>query len=132
MIPLPIFPSLLLALDPSVIVSIPLFISKVQHSGYESEWIDGHTNLILTSYHHYLHHAKSTIHRPIFNGQFLQLWDILFQSNKYEGPCACSRCARDKGEREREQWDRVEKPDYSQLLTVAFWAQTGKATKKLE
>ena len=62
------------------------FNGLVQHSGFEVPWletigIDGHSRLILTSYHHYLHHAKSTLYKPLYNGQLLQVWDHLVGSS---------------------------------------------------
>ena len=95
------------------------FNGLIQHSGHELTVIDGHNKWILTSYHHYLHHARSTVHRPFFNGQLFQVWDNLFAST-YEGPCLCSKCCRDKGERSIEKWQSTLKPNYSILMNVSF------------
>jgi Delta7-sterol 5-desaturase len=106
------------------------FNGLIQHSGYEIPWIDGHSSLLLTSYHHYLHHAKSVIKKPLYNGQLLQLWDRLFGSiASSEGPCLCSRCAREKGERTMTQWLEIEKPNYSELLSLEFWMREGQSQK---
>jgi lathosterol oxidase len=91
-----------------------------QHSGYEIPFVDGHSKYILTSYHHYLHHAKSTVNKPFYNGQLLQIWDNLFQS-KYEGECLCSKCARNQGLRTKSKWEKVEIPDYSVLMHPSSW-----------
>jgi Delta7-sterol 5-desaturase len=104
------------------------FNGLIQHSGYEIPWIDGHSSVFLTSYHHYLHHAKSVIHQPYYNGQLLQLWDHLFGSI-YIGQCVCSRCAREKGERTRDQWLTIQKPNYSELLSLQFWISKAQTEK---
>lgn len=110
----------------------------VQHSGFEFDKIDGHNKYILTSYHHYLHHAKSTIHYPIYNGQLFQIWDYLFQTvPRSESPtletsssCLCSKCCRARGERTLERYQQVEKPDYSKLMSFHFWWDGGKSEGK--
>jgi len=96
------------------------FNGLIQHSGHEIYFIDGHSQLFLTAYHHYLHHAKSTVYRPFYNGQFIQFWDHLFGSI-YDGECVCSKCARQKGERSIEKWEKIPKPDYSVLLNPSYW-----------
>jgi Delta7-sterol 5-desaturase len=95
----------------------------IQHSGYDIPYIDSHSTLILTSYHHYLHHAKSIIHKPLYNGQLFQIWDQLFDSvdTSPRSQCLCSRCARERGERTYEQWLAIEKPNYFPLFTLNFW-----------
>ncbi len=90
------------------------------HWGYELRWPDAHHPWLNTSYQHYVHHARSTLHRPYHTGFFLKLWDQL-AGGGYEGSCECSRCARERGERSFEAWQRVEKPDYAVLLESSFW-----------
>ena len=120
------------------------FNGLIQHSGHEPYHldkigIDGHNKYLLTSYHHYLHHAKSTMNRPLYNGQLLQLWDYLAGSHVYiplsstptasgeqavsaeKSTCLCSKCAREQGLRSMDEWNRLTKPDYSVLLSVSFW-----------
>lgn len=118
----------------------------IQHCGYELyilEWIgiDGHSRWFLSSYHHYLHHAKSSMNSPLYNGQLLQVWDHLAGSATYVSPainskmtsnptpqdilksCLCSKCAREKGLRSEKEWKRISAslPDYSLLLSPSFW-----------
>ena len=90
------------------------------HWGFELRWPDAHHAWLNTSFQHYLHHARSTLHRPYHTGFFLKLWDQLARSS-YAGECACSRCARARGERSFGAWQHVEKPDYSVLLEPSFW-----------
>jgi lathosterol oxidase len=104
----------------------------IQHSGFEIPLfervgIDGHNQYFLTSYHHYLHHSKSTVARPLFNGQFFQVWDKLFNSAdpSWKGTvpytCQCSKCGRSRGERDFKHWRKIIKPDYSVLLSLTYW-----------
>jgi Delta7-sterol 5-desaturase len=104
----------------------------IQHSGYDLPYFDSHSTLILTSYHHYLHHAKSVIHKPLYNGQLFQIWDQLFGSidTSPRSQCLCSRCARERGERTHEKWLAIEKPDYSPLLSLNFWIRNLSQMKK--
>jgi len=90
------------------------------HWGYEMEFPDAHHPWINTSYQHYLHHAKSIKLKPYHTGFFFKFWDKLFGSI-YTGKCDCAKCARERGERTKEQWDKLERPDYSILLTPSFW-----------
>jgi lathosterol oxidase len=87
----------------------------VQHSGFEIPWlesfgIDGHSGILLTSYHHYLHHAKAAMNKALYNGQFLQIWDWAFGSADptFRGcvqyTCLCSKCCRNRGERTETHW----------------------------
>ena len=124
------------------------FNGLIQHSGYEIYLlelfgIDGHSKYFLTSYHHYLHHAKSSVHSPLYNGQLLQLWDHIAGSATYIAPanksrvsnppssddilqsCLCSKCARKKGLRSELEWTKISatKPDYSELVSLTFWFQ---------
>jgi Delta7-sterol 5-desaturase len=90
------------------------------HWGYELRWPDAHHPWLNTAHQHYLHHARATLHRPYHTGFFLKLWDQLAGSC-YTGACDCSRCARQRGERSWEAWQRLEKPDYRPLLEPSFW-----------
>jgi lathosterol oxidase len=90
------------------------------HWGYELPWPDAHHPWLNTAYQHHLHHARATLRRPYHTGFFLKLWDQL-AGGAYTGACECSRCARERGERSLEAWQRVEKPDYSVLLRPAYW-----------
>jgi lathosterol oxidase len=92
------------------------------HWGYELPWPDAHHPWLNTSYQHHLHHARSTLRKPYHTGFFLKLWDQLFGGG-YTGPCECSRCARERGERSFGAWQRLEKPDYAVLLRPSFWWQ---------
>ena len=103
------------------------FNGLIQHSGHELKAIDGHNKYILTSYHHYLHHARSTVHHPFYNGQLFQVWDNFFSST-YSGPCLCSKCCREKGERSLELWKKTIKPDYSVLMNISFWMSSSTST----
>jgi len=91
------------------------------HWGYEFENLDAHHSWINTSYHHYAHHALSIKNKPYHTGFYIQLWDKLAGSTLEK--CRCSKCARAKGERSIEAWQKVEKPDYSPLLSPWFWLE---------
>ncbi len=91
------------------------------HWGYELRWPDAHHPWINTSFQHYLHHASSTLNKPYSTGFFFKLWDQLFDTTPDEAICSCSRCAVERGERTREAFEAVEKPDYSVLLQPSFW-----------
>mmetsp|Transcript_17241 Transcript_17241/g.25772 ORF Transcript_17241/g.25772 Transcript_17241/m.25772 type:complete len:300 (-) Transcript_17241:144-1043(-) len=130
--PLCIFPLLFPVNLDMIFTMFSLFFflnGLIQHSGYEISFIDGHSKWILTSYHHYLHHAKSTIFRPIYNGQLLQVWDQLLGAT-YSGACLCSRCARQSGERSIDKWNKTQKPDYSVLLSMSFWLTSYRSSAK--
>lgn len=53
-------------------------------------------------------------------GFYLQLWDRLLGSI-YTGPCLCAGCSTKRGERTREEFEKVEKVDYSCLLRAGYW-----------
>lgn len=89
------------------------------HWGYEFESLDAHHPWINTSYHHYAHHALSVKNKPYHTGFYIQLWDKMAGSVLKD--CRCSKCARAKGERTLEAWEKVAKPDYSPLLSPSFW-----------
>jgi lathosterol oxidase len=63
------------------------------------------------------------LNKPLHTGFFLKLWDQMFGSLYEEGPdtCLCSRCSTARGERTREAYDAVEKPDYSVLRRPSYW-----------
>ena len=94
------------------------------HWGHELEWPDAHHPWINTSFQHYIHHARSTLHKPYHTGFFFKLWDQKFGS-LYEDECVCSRCACERGERSLEAWNALQKPDYSVMLRPAFWLPGG-------
>jgi len=90
------------------------------HWGYELSYPDAHHPLINTAYQHYCHHALSIKNKPYHTGFFFKIWDQLAGS-MYDGPCLCCKCAQAKGERTKERYDSIEKPDYRILLRPAFW-----------
>jgi lathosterol oxidase len=93
------------------------------HWGYELRWPDAHHPWINTSFQHYLHHARSTLNKPYHTGFFFKAWDKMAGSVYDAGPaeCLCAKCCVGRGERSREAFDKVEKPDYSVLLSPSFW-----------
>lgn len=91
------------------------------HLGHEFERLDAHHKWLNTSYQHYLHHALAVIHKPYHCGYFLKSWDQLLGSEYSCEICGCSKCARARGDRSLEQWELIEKPDYSSLLKLSFW-----------
>merc|ERR1719336_1204956 len=96
------------------------------HSGYEMEWPNAHHPVINTSYQHYLHHAVGGSGIPAHSGFFFKCWDQLVgadltRKNFEAGKCGCAICSRARGERSREAWMAIEKPDYSVLLKPNFW-----------
>jgi lathosterol oxidase len=101
------------------------------HQGFEPAWPSAHHPLINTAFQHYVHHAKSTLHRPLHTGFFFKLWDQLAGSVYDEGPetCLCAGCAVARGERTRAAYDAVDKPDYAPLLSPAFW-WTGRTVER--
>eukprot|EP00004_Rigifila_ramosa_P020374 TRINITY_DN5285_c0_g3_i1.p1 TRINITY_DN5285_c0_g3~~TRINITY_DN5285_c0_g3_i1.p1 ORF type:complete len:329 (+),score=97.89 TRINITY_DN5285_c0_g3_i1:25-987(+) len=92
------------------------------HWGYELPWLSAHHPIINTSFQHYCHHALSIKNKPMHTGFFFKLWDNLFDS-VYKGECFCAACARAKGERSLELWQKVKRYDYSVMLTVPFWQE---------
>jgi len=100
------------------------------HWGFEREWPDAHHPWLNTSYHHFCHHAISIKNKPYHCAFYLQIWDQLMGSVYPKDKCFCSKCARKKGEREYSQWQKVEKVDYSQLLSLTYWFRGGNATAK--
>ena len=59
--------------------------------------------------------------RPIYTGFFFKLWDNVFGTN-YPGKCACYQC---RPKRSIQEWLKIEKPDYSVLLSPAWWISSG-------
>eukprot|EP00658_Telonema_sp_P-2_P035434 TRINITY_DN2576_c0_g1_i3.p1 TRINITY_DN2576_c0_g1~~TRINITY_DN2576_c0_g1_i3.p1 ORF type:complete len:302 (+),score=92.76 TRINITY_DN2576_c0_g1_i3:217-1122(+) len=90
------------------------------HWGFETKWPRPDHPWINTSFQHYLHHAKSVKLKPYHCGFYLKTWDILAGS-MWTGEDLSAHAAIAKGERTREAWDKVEKPDYSVLLQPSFW-----------
>jgi lathosterol oxidase len=101
------------------------------HWGYELRWPDAHHPWINTSFQHYVHHARSHLNKPMHTGFFFKLWDQLAKSEYTAGPdtCLCARCCIERGERTPEAFERIEKPDYSPLLSLSFWLHGGKKAK---
>lgn len=95
------------------------------HWGHELTWVSAHSPWVNTSFQHYLHHAKSTLDKPMHTGFFFKLWDQLFRSTYPDegvaAKCLCCACCQARGERSPEAWARVERPDYSPLLRPSFW-----------
>ncbi|EGG19309.1 hypothetical protein DFA_02096 [Cavenderia fasciculata] len=90
------------------------------HWGYEFNYPDAHHPIVNTSFQHYLHHAISIKNQPYHTGFFFKVWDQIFGST-YKGDCFCAKCEQKKGERTKEKWDKVAKPNYSVLLKPSFW-----------
>jgi lathosterol oxidase len=103
------------------------------HWGFETRWPSAHHPWINTAFQHYLHHAKSTLNKPLHTGFFFKLWDRIAGSLYQAGPdeCLCARCSTARGERTREAFDAVEKPDYSVLLKPSFWWRPAPAAEAL-
>jgi len=95
------------------------------HCGYEAplHFLGAHQPIFNTSYHHYLHHSVSTNKRPYFTGFWVQFWDHIFGTT-YPGDCLCAVCAQKHGKRSLEEFEKIEKPDYSVLLHPSFWLKT--------
>lgn len=103
------------------------------HWGFELAWPNAHHAWINTSFQHYVHHARSTLHKPLHTGFFFKIWDQLAKSTYDAGPdsCICARCSTARGERTREAFDALEKPDYAPLLSASFWLR-GEVAPRLE
>lgn len=104
------------------------------HWGFEHRLLDAHHPWINTAFQHYVHHAKSTLNRPMHTGFFFKLWDQLAGSLYKAGPeeCLCAKCSMARGERTREAFEALEKPDYSVLLKPSFWWNGGKRAARVE
>ena len=98
------------------------------HWGFELRYPDAHHPWINTSFQHYVHHARSTFEKPMHTGFFFKLWDQRMKSEYQAGPetCLCAKCCRARGERTREAFEAIEKPDYSVLLSPSFWWHGGR------
>jgi lathosterol oxidase len=68
------------------------------HWGYEFDWPDAHHPFLNTSFQHYLHDARSTLHKPLHTGFFFKFWDRIWGSVA-DGECACAKCCVARGER---------------------------------
>jgi len=104
------------------------------HWGFEHRLLDAHHPWINTAFQHYVHHARSTLHKPMHTGFFFKLWDQLAGSLYEAGPeeCLCARCSMARGERTREAFEALPKPDYSVLLKPSFWWSGGKRAGRAE
>lgn len=98
------------------------------HWGHELRWPDAHHAWINTSFQHYLHHARSSENKPIHTGFFFKVWDKLAGSafDEPASTCACAKCCVARGERTREAFDAIEKPDYSVLVSPSYWVRGGR------
>jgi lathosterol oxidase len=92
------------------------------HWGFELRWPDAHHAWINTSFQHYVHHARSTLHKPMHTGFFFKAWDRLAKSVYEAGPeaCLCARCSTARGERTRERRFKRSTSDYSPPR-ASFW-----------
>lgn len=90
------------------------------HWGHELDFPGAHHPWINATYHHWIHHAKSVAYKAYHCGFFFKFWDYLFGST-WKKECLCSACARKNGLRTKEAWEKIEKPDYSSLLSVSEW-----------
>lgn len=95
---------------------------RTKPQGFESRWdaLSAHSKWVNTAFQHYLHHARSIFGKPYHTGFFFKVWDNMFGS-VWKDECFCVRCEQAKGNRTREQYDKIEKPDYSVLLSPQFW-----------
>jgi len=100
------------------------------HWGFELDSIDAHHPWINTAFQHHLHHAKSINQKPYHTGFFFKLWDQLYGS-VWDQECFCCKCAQKKGERTKEIYDTIRKPNYSPLFKVQFWLDGVKSTGSL-
>jgi len=90
------------------------------HCGHEFDCLSAHNYWINTPFQHYIHHAKSHKKTVYHTGFFIKLWDRMFGSI-YDKKCICSECERKEGKRTLEIYNKVEKQDYSDLLSWRFW-----------
>jgi lathosterol oxidase len=104
------------------------------HWGYELSWLGAHQPVINTAFQHYVHHARSTLNKPMHTGFFFKLWDQIAGSLYRAGPdeCLCARCSVARGERTRAAFDAIEKPDYAVLLSPSFWWSGGRRAPRPE
>lgn len=100
------------------------FYGVYLHSGHELPGLSAHNPVLNTSFQHYCHHAKSLMNKPYHCGFFVKIWDRLFdcQYPNYDPEtCICAGCCRERGERTREAYEKVVKPDYSSLFSIGIW-----------
>jgi len=90
------------------------------HCGHEFDCLSAHSYWINTPHQHYLHHARSIFAKPYHTGFFVKIWDRMFGS-LWDKDCLCTECARAKGLRSREIWEKIKLPDYSVMLSWKFW-----------
>jgi hypothetical protein len=62
--------------------------------------------------------------RPIYTGFFFKIWDQLFFT-EYQSACSCAQC---RPKRTHQEWDAVVKPDYSVLMSPAWWLSSDSRT----
>jgi len=128
-LPLLVFPVLMELNIDLLIAQFGIFFyvyGLVLHSGFEFEHIiDAHHPIVNTAFQHYYHHAASTRSKPYHCGFFLKCWDQIFGSlYPHEGDelkCVCVKCCVARGERSREAYAKIEKPDYSKMFSFKFW-----------
>jgi len=94
------------------------------HWGYEFSWLDPNGKILNTSFQHYLHHAKSINRKPYHCGFMFKIWDQMFGS-MYHGEDLSAYTAVAKGQRTREEYEKIHKPDYSVLLSASWWMNPG-------
>lgn len=68
--------------------------------------------------HDALTHCSLSVVRPIFTGFFFKIWDQVFSTEYPDKKCECFKC---REPRPLSQWEAVEKPDYSVLLSPKWW-----------
>lgn len=93
------------------------------HYGFELSFLSAHNPIVNTSYHHHLHHAKSGKNKPICIAFFFKFIDKILGSDAESNinECLCSRCEIKKGNRTKEIYDKIEKPNYYILFNPKFW-----------
>jgi len=132
-LPLLVFPVIMPLNIDILLAQFSLFFyvyGLVLHSGFEFEHIiDAHHPIVNTAFQHYYHHAASTRNKPYHCGFFLKCWDQLFGSlypnEGDEEKCVCVKCCVKRGERSREIYEKIEKPDYYKMFDFKFWIKPG-------
>jgi lathosterol oxidase len=122
-LPMAILPSLLpINLDLLFAIFATLFYGYgvFLHMGFECSFLSAHNIFLNTSYHHYQHHAKSVLGKPLYTGFFFKIWDNLFNTYSTE-QCKCVEC---RPKRTLKEFNEIEKPDYSILLNINFWLKS--------
>jgi len=122
-LPLLVFPMFApLNMDATLAVWFIMFYSwgVYMHSGFEVPWIDSHSPIINGAYQHHVHHCLAVPYKAYHCGFFVKIWDNLFGS-VYKGECFCAKCSQAKGKRSREEWDKIEKPDYAILWNPRYF-----------